>query len=411
MRSPGSNLEAHIRRDLLTQEPHLLPQLYTHARNAWFMPTHPGWGVFKFQGAPCADLPRAFRESEASEQAGLFTYACDASLIPPFTPSAAEEKTHTNAQPQETAGNTHAAHASAPADVTMGVPIEKTEPAAEASGGVRGITSSEMNARAIADADLFSMCSPGKSPENHIDLFHLSTDPLVPVGATSGAMLGAHACGKSADGAQMHAPNAFGGTAEYAAGNSGANVGASVFDSVSLKGLSGVTNLSSLFASAVSLPADDTQNKSSPTVPVINWMATTSNARSMGVDVSLEPASILSNTMHVDHASGAANGENAGDKHAAHAPVNTAFATPAQQGGSDGGKGGVNNLRRPRSNTLGSSMLDVARSDRQRLRPDADDQMHACPAGIDSENECAPCMSLRSLPGEPSFFLEPSAAA
>ena len=57
------------------------------------------------------------------------------------------------------------------------------------------------------------------------------------------------------------------------------------------------------------------------------------------------------------------------------------------------GEGG---LRRPRSNTLGSSMLDVSRSDRQRLRADPDTDYaaqrdNAC--GGDGHAECATSQS------------------
>lgn len=348
MRSPAGNIEAHVRRELLTQEPHLLPQLYMHARNAWLLPGHPGWGVFKFQGAACSDVPLVLSEAEPATQHSIFTYACEPSLIACFTPASNEEP------PQ---------HAHAPT---------------EAPGPVAGITSSEMNARGVS-GDIFSMSSPEKAPEHH-DLFHLSTDPLAPVAPNT-----ARDTHPQQD-VQMHAPHAFVGENRATRSAAGMDVGASVFDSVSLKGLSGVTNLSSLFASAVSLPPDENNNsnKSSPTPPVINWMATTSNAMNMGVPVNVNPVNVFPQMhAHAAHAPAPVIDTTAGNSCAG----NTAFANVAPVGGTVE-EGGLS-LRRPRSNTLGSSMLDVARSDRQRLRADTD----ACQAHAGQPADCNECVT------------------
>lgn len=254
MRSPGANVEAHVRRELLTQEPHLLPLLFMHARNAWLSPGHPGWGVFKFQGVLCADIPHVFSESEPSHHRTPFSYACESSLIPCYTPPASAEQ---------------AVHE----------PIHEAAPPAGQGGDAleAGIFSSEIKAPGVS-GDIFSMSSPEKAPESR-DLFHLSADPLAPAAAPN------------PDGdVDMHAPRAFAGV-DGASTGAAADVGASVFDSISFKGLSTVTNLSSLFASAVSLPADENANASTP--PVINWMATTSNAKKMGVNVSVSPANVF----------------------------------------------------------------------------------------------------------------------
>ena len=238
MRSPGANVEAHVRRELLTQEPHLLPLLFMHARNAWLSPGHPGWGVFKFQGVLCADIPHVFSESEPSHHRTPFSYACESSMIPCYTPPASAEQ-------------------------AVLEPVHEEAPPVGHGGDalVAGIFSSEIKAPGVS-GDVFSMASPEKAPESR-DLFHLSPDLLAPAAAPN------------PDGdVEKHAPHTFPGVDGASAG-AAADVGASVFDSISFKGLSGVLNLSSLFASAVSLPANE-NNMNASTPPVINWMATTS---------------------------------------------------------------------------------------------------------------------------------------
>ena len=289
LRSPAGNVEARVRRELLTQEPHLLPQLFTHARNAWLVAGHPGWGVFKFQGAACADIPHIFFESAPSQQHTTYSYPCEASLIACYTPPAGS--TQPVQEPAHEAGT------------STGPPQDA------ANGAVVGVANGEIDVRGVS-GDIFAMPSPDKVPE-HVDLFHLSTDPLAPAAPPDG------------DGdVRICALHALDG-----ANGAGADVGASVFDSVSFKGLSGVTNLSSLFASAVSLPPDE-NNASEPTPPVVNWMATTSNAMNMGVNVSVSPVNVFPHAAH--GAGGATESTLGGTGVASSAPCHTSVFTDIQ---------------------------------------------------------------------------------